>query len=158
MIYWLQEQGDVSKYASTCDFSSPRQSGMSRLAGTGDIVWAGTYVVVPTIGLMVSLTLLNVFFINPYNVSYHWHKGLLLLICMVTSVIIFGGLVIGLWNRKTSSEEKSHDERKSVGIRHNESASHKSSSNESCVMTIKYGQRPDMKGMSLLFFILIFTH
>ncbi|KAD4179673.1 hypothetical protein R6Q59_023110 [Mikania micrantha] len=138
------EAGDAHKYVSSCDFSSPSQSGMSRLVGTGNLMWAGTYVVVPTIGFLVSLTLLNVFYINPYDVSYRWYKGLLLLICMVTSVIVFGGLVIGLWARKTSSKDKSQDEKKTVGIQHNESASHKSSSDESFIKTIKYGQRPNM--------------
>ncbi|KAI3754967.1 hypothetical protein L1987_54759 [Smallanthus sonchifolius] len=139
------EEGVVQKYVSPCDFSSPSRSGMSRLVGTGNLMWAGTYVVVPTIGFLVSLTLLNIFYINPYGISYRWYKGLLLLICMVTSVVIFGGLVIGLWARKTSSKEKSQDEKKTAGIQHNESTSHKTSSDESFVKTIKYGQRPDMK-------------
>ncbi|KAK9076948.1 hypothetical protein SSX86_005283 [Deinandra increscens subsp. villosa] len=139
------EEGDVQKYVSPCDFSSPSRSGMSRLAGTGNLMWAGTYVVVPSIGFLVSLTLLNVFYINPYGISYRWYKGLLVLICMVTSVVVFGGLVIGLWNRKTSSKDKSQDETKPVDIQHFESTSHKSSSDDSFVKTMKYGQRPNME-------------
>ncbi|KAI7734641.1 hypothetical protein M8C21_024532, partial [Ambrosia artemisiifolia] len=139
------EEGDVQKYVSPCNFSFPSRSGMSRLVGTGNILWAGAYVLIPTIGLVVSLTLLNILYINPYNITYRWYKGLLLLICMVTSVIIFGGLVIGLWDRKTSSKEKSQDEKRTSGIQHNESTSHKTSSDETFVKTIKYGQRPDIK-------------
>ncbi|XP_076951073.1 ferric reduction oxidase 7, chloroplastic-like [Bidens hawaiensis] len=139
------EEGDLQKYVSPCDFSSPSRSGMSRIVGTGNIMWAGAYMVVPAIGLFVSLTLLNVLYLIPYNVSYRWYKGLLLLICMATSVIIFGGLVIGLWSRKTSSNENSQDEKKIIGIQHNEPTSHKTSLDESFVKTITYGQRPDMK-------------
>ncbi|KAF5813565.1 putative ferric-chelate reductase (NADH) [Helianthus annuus] len=140
------EEGAVQKYVSLGDFSSPSRSGMSGLVGTGNIIWAGAYVLVPTIGFVVSLTLLNILYINPYNISYRWYKGLLLLICMVTSVIIFGGLVIGLWDRKTSSKGKYQDEKKAAaGIQHNESTSHKTSSDETFVNTIKYGQRPDIK-------------
>lgn len=126
---------------------------MSRLVGTGNIMWAGTYVVMSTVGLVVSLTLLNVFYINPYAISYRWYKGLLVLTCMNASVIIFGGLVIGLWyiwDRKTSINEKSVDEKETVGIQHNVATGHKKSLEESFVKAIKYGKRPDMKGTSTL--------
>ncbi|GJS16017.1 ferric reduction oxidase 7, chloroplastic-like protein [Tanacetum coccineum] len=142
------EAGEVHNYVSSSVFSYPSRSGISTLVGTGTIMWAGTYVVVPTIGFIVSLTLLNVFYINPYGVSYRWYKGLLLLICMVASVVIFGGLVIGLWHfwdRKTSLKEMARDEKNTDDVQCNESTTHKGSSDESFVKSIKYGQRPDVK-------------
>lgn len=113
-------------------------------------MWVGTYMAVSIVGFMVSLTLLKVFYINSYDISYRWYKGLLLLICMVASVIIFGGLVIGLWHfwdRRTSANKKSLDEIETVDIQQTVTTTHKNSSEESFITTIKYGQRPDMKGM-----------
>ncbi|KVI01658.1 cytochrome b245, heavy chain [Cynara cardunculus var. scolymus] len=140
------EEGEVQKYASSTVFSSPSQCGMSRLVGTGNTIWSGTYVMVSTIGLVVSLNLVNVFYINPYDISYQWYKGLLLLICMVASVIVFGGLVIGLWSfwdRISLAKENFWDEKKTDGMLHNESTTHKNLSEGSFAKTIKHGQRPD---------------
>lgn len=140
------EEGEVQKYASSTVFSSSSECGMSRLVGTGNIIWSGTYVMMSTIGLVISLTLVNVFYISPYDISYQWYKGLLLLICMVASVIVFGGLVIGLWHfwdRISSAKETLRDEKKTDGILHNESTTHENLSEESFVKTIKHGLRPD---------------
>ncbi|KAL4564315.1 hypothetical protein LXL04_028375 [Taraxacum kok-saghyz] len=144
------EEGNVQKYASPSVFSTPSRCGMSGLVGTGNIVWSGTYLMVSIIGLVVSLTLLNVFYINTYGVTYRWYKGLLVLICMVASVVVFGGLVIGLWHlsdTKTSKKEKSwnQNENENGGIQHGNSTSCKHSSEESFVKSTKYGQRPDLK-------------
>ncbi|KAJ9550717.1 hypothetical protein OSB04_014762 [Centaurea solstitialis] len=141
------EEGEIQKYASSAVFSSSSsQCGMSRLVGTGNIIWSGTYVMVSTIGFLVSLTLVNVFYINPYDISYQWYKGLLLLICMVASVVVFGGLVIGLWHfwgTKSSEKENLRDEKKTDSVPCNESTTHKNLSEESFAKTIVYGQRPD---------------
>ena len=152
MNSFLQEAGEVHNYVSSSVFSSPSRSGISTLVGTGSIMWAGTYVVVPAIGFIVSLTLLNVFYINPHGVSYRWYKGLLVLICMVASVVIFGGLVICLWNLwdiKTSMKEIARDEKNTDDVQCNDSTTHKGSSDESFVKSIKYGQRPDITGIQL---------
>ncbi|CAI9293694.1 unnamed protein product [Lactuca saligna] len=143
------EEGNEEKYATPFVYSTPSRCGMSGLVGTGNIIWSGTYVVVSTIGLVVSLTLLNVFYINTYDVTYRWYKGLLVLICMIISVIVFGGLVICLWHlsdTKTSKKEKSWDKNQTDEIQHKKSTtSCKHSSEESFVKTTKYGQRPDLK-------------
>ncbi|XP_071731267.1 ferric reduction oxidase 7, chloroplastic-like isoform X2 [Rutidosis leptorrhynchoides] len=142
------EEGEVHKHVSSSACSSPSRSAMSKLVGTGSIMWAGTYVVVSNVGLVVSLTLLNVFYINRYGISYRWYKGLLVLICMAASVIIFGGFVIGiwyLWDKRSSKYRNYDDEKIAIGIQHNEAATHKDLSEETFVKTVKYGQRPDMK-------------
>ncbi|KAL7592249.1 hypothetical protein Lser_V15G33432 [Lactuca serriola] len=143
------EEGNEEKYATPFVYSTPSRCGMSGLVGTGNIIWSGTYVVVSTIGLVVSLTLLNVFYINTYDVTYRWYKGLLVLICMIISVIVFGGLVICLWHlsdTKNSKKEKSWDKNQTDEIQHNKSTtSCKHSSEESFVKTTKFGQRPDLK-------------
>ncbi|XP_071729777.1 ferric reduction oxidase 7, chloroplastic-like [Rutidosis leptorrhynchoides] len=144
------EEGEVQKYISSSGLYSRSRSGISRLVGTGNIMWAGAYIMVSTLGLVLSQTLLKVFYINPYDVSHQWYKGLLLLICMAASVIIFGGFVIGLWylwDRKTSKSEYYDDQKNIVAIQQNDAnaTEHKNKSEESYVSTIKYGQRPDMK-------------
>ncbi|GJX74383.1 hypothetical protein Tco_0312978 [Tanacetum coccineum] len=51
------EAGELHKYVSSSLFSSPSRFGISTLVGIGSIMWAGTYVVVLTVGFIVSLTL-----------------------------------------------------------------------------------------------------
>lgn len=120
---------------------------MSGLVGTGNVVWSGLYVIVSTIGLVITVALLDIFYINPFNVDYWWYKGLLLIGCMAASVLIFGGLVIALWHlweRKTSSKEEPEDATKKVDIlqQQNEASLH---GEARFVNTIQYGQRPDFQ-------------
>lgn len=127
---------------------------MSVLVGTGNIIWSGIYVMVSTIGLVIFLGLLDIYYINPYNITYWWYKGLLFIACMTASVLIFGGLVVGLWylwERKVSGREESEDDEKTVIMQHNEPSVDKDSRKESFSKTIRYGQRPDFKGMSMAF-------
>lgn len=106
---------------------------------------------VSTIGLVIVLALLDILYINPYNVTYWWYKGLLFIASMAASVLIFGGLVVGLWylwERKMSVRKESEDDEKSVIVQHNEPSIDKDSSKERFSSKIRYGQRPDFKGMS----------
>ncbi|KAM3290889.1 ferric reduction oxidase 7, chloroplastic [Capsicum chacoense] len=123
---------------------------MSGLVGTGNIVWSGLYVVVSTIGLVITTASLNIFYVNPFNVYYWWYKGLLLIGCMAASILIFGGLVIALWHlweRKTSSKEEPEDDTKKVDIlqHQNEASLPKSFGEARFVNNIRYGQRPDFQ-------------
>lgn len=125
---------------------------MSGLVGTGNIVWSGLYVVVSTIGLVITTASLNIFYVNPFNVYYWWYKGLLLIGCMAASILIFGGLVIALWHlweRKTSSKEEPEDDTKKVDIlqHQNEASLPKSFGEARFVNNIRYGQRPDFQGI-----------
>lgn len=133
---------------------SPGFSGcrMSSLAGTGNVVWSGLYVVVSTIGLVITVALFDILYINPHNIYYWWYKGLLLIGCMAASVVIFGGLVIALWHlweRKTSLKEEPEDSTKKVdNLQQNIEASlHKNLEEARSVNTIRYGERPDFQGM-----------
>ncbi|RWR78655.1 ferric reduction oxidase 7, chloroplastic-like protein [Cinnamomum micranthum f. kanehirae] len=72
---------------------------ISSLVATGNNIWSGVYVILPTVGFITLLTLLKAFYIKPYNITTWWFQGLLFLICMVTSVIVFGGVVVFLWRR-----------------------------------------------------------
>nr|WEQ60891.1 FRO7 [Lycium barbarum] len=125
---------------------------MSSLVGTGNVVWSGLYVIVSTIGLVITVALVDIFYINAFNVYYWWYKGLLLIGSMVASVLIFGGLVIALWHlwdRKTSSKEESDDATKKVDVlqQKNEISLHKSFGEGRFVNNIRYGQRPDLQEM-----------
>ncbi|KAG4181148.1 hypothetical protein ERO13_A10G208200v2 [Gossypium hirsutum] len=104
------EEGKVHvASSSSCPFSG---RSMSPLVGTGNNVWSGLYVIISTVGFIVLMALLRIFYIKPYNVSTWWYLGLLFIACMVMSVVIFGGLVIGLWHlwdKKASANDKDED-------------------------------------------------
>ncbi|CAL5328769.1 unnamed protein product [Camellia sinensis] len=107
-----QLDGQVSKSVNFFGYPIRNKCGISVLVGTGNIIWFGVYVMVSTIGLVLSVGLLQIFYINPFDITYWWYKGLLFVICMVASPIVFGGVVIGLWHlwdRKTLARE-AHDE------------------------------------------------
>ncbi|CAH1444139.1 unnamed protein product [Lactuca virosa] len=144
------EEGKVAEYVSSSVYPTPSHGGMSSLVGTGSIIWSGAYVVVSTLGFIVLLAMLDIFYINPYKISYWWYKGLLFIICMCASIILFGGFVIGLWHlwdKKTSVEKNKNteDEKKIGGLQYYESNADKNSSQGDFVNSIKYGQRPDFK-------------
>lgn len=123
---------------------------MSVLVGTGNIVWSGMYLVVSTIGLVVLVGLLNYFYINPYQITHWSYKGLLLLACMIASVVVFGGLTIGLWHLwegRTSAEEEANDTEKIGLVQGNAPFMRKKSGQQHYINTIQYGQRPDFGGM-----------
>uniref|UniRef100_A0A0V0INR2 ferric-chelate reductase (NADH) n=1 Tax=Solanum chacoense TaxID=4108 RepID=A0A0V0INR2_SOLCH len=122
---------------------------MSGLVGTGHVVWSGLYVIVSTIGFVITVALLDIFYINPFDITYWWYKGLLLIGCMTASILIFGGLVIALWHlweRKTSSKEEPQDATKKVDIlQQNEASLHRNFGEARYVNNIRYGQRPDFQ-------------
>ncbi|KAI4385583.1 hypothetical protein MLD38_003591 [Melastoma candidum] len=143
------EEGAIIKlkFPST----KPKEKHISPLVGTGNKIWAGIYVIVPSLGFAISLALLDVFYMNPYSVTAWWYRGLLFLGCMVASVVIFGGLVIGMWHlwEKTSIEDEEMEDDTSVGlipgydVLQNES----DGGNAAEHTTVYYGQRPDFKGI-----------
>ncbi|XP_060167480.1 ferric reduction oxidase 6-like [Lycium barbarum] len=141
------EEGKTPKAMHTTISPGFKGCRMSSLVGTGNVVWSGLYVMVSTIGLVITVALLDIFYIIPFNVNYWWYKGLLLIGCMAASILIFGGLVIALWHlweRKTSSkEEPGEDASKKVDIlRQNEQ---KNFGESRLVNNIRYGQRPDFQ-------------
>uniref|UniRef100_A0A5B7AER1 ferric-chelate reductase (NADH) n=1 Tax=Davidia involucrata TaxID=16924 RepID=A0A5B7AER1_DAVIN len=145
------EEGKVHKSMNSSFFPVSNRCGMSILVGTGNTIWSGIYVMVSTIGFIISVGLLDICYINPFGVSSWWYKGLLFVACMVASVLIFGGLVIGLWHlweRKTSTGEACEDDGQKINImQNNEAKEYKEPCQNtfSSTSTIQYGRRPDFK-------------
>ncbi|XWS66102.1 hypothetical protein CRYUN_Cryun05aG0171500 [Craigia yunnanensis] len=126
---------------------------MSALVGTGNNVWSGLYLIISTVGFVILMVLFRIFYINPYQVSTWWYQGLLFIACMVASVIIFGGLVIGLWHlwdKKVSARDDEHEKNDRIKVesaQSNETAVHKdlTQKNLESSAIIQYGSRPDFK-------------
>lgn len=153
---YLQEEGKVHKTMNSSP--SPMSDGcsMSVLVGTGNNIFSGLYVISSTLGLVILIGLLDIFYINPFGISSWWYKGLLFVICMLASVFIFGGLVVGiwhLWGRNATRKECEDNRTKVDRMQHNETAAHKESSqqNLSSSTNTYYGSRPDFKGMAFNF-------
>ncbi|KAL1320511.1 hypothetical protein HN51_065191 [Arachis hypogaea] len=146
------EEGHVYKPIKSSMCPMPSDFGMSVLVGTGDNFWSGLYVISSTVGFVILLVLLYIFYINPYGVYKWWYKGLLFVICMVASVVIFGGFVVALWHfceQRSSVKEKSNDSVKGDHkIEQNGFMAHKSSIQDSSVaksIVTRYGSRPNFK-------------
>ncbi|KAK1360395.1 Ferric reduction oxidase 6 [Heracleum sosnowskyi] len=140
------EEGKIHNTVNTSLFHATRKCGISVLAGTGNITWSGIYVVVSTVGLFISVALLDIYYINPFGITYWWYKGLLFLACMVASVLIFGGLVISLWHlwEEDVPGEESEDKKAEI-MQHNEPQMDKDPNQKHVSSTFHYGQRPDFK-------------
>ncbi|XAR53696.1 Ferric-chelate reductase (NADH) [Bertholletia excelsa] len=144
------ETGRLTKSVTSFGSPAPNKHGISALVGTGNIMWSGIYVVVSTIGLVLSVGLLQIFYINPYGIECWWYKGLLFCACMVLSPVILGGIVIGLWHlweMKTSTREEQEGDWQKDMIENNEERVQKDSNHDhvSSLNTIRYGCRPDFK-------------
>ncbi|XP_061354208.1 ferric reduction oxidase 6-like isoform X2 [Gastrolobium bilobum] len=127
----------------------PSACGMSVLVGTGNNFWSGLYVISSTVGFLILLSLLNIYYINPFGVYKWWYKGLLFVICMVASVVIFGGLVVGMWHiweKKSSMRDKSNNI-KVDKTEQNGSMPPKDPIQDKIAKStvIRYGSRPDFK-------------
>lgn len=125
---------------------------ISSLVATGNNIWSGVYIILPTVGFITLLTLLKAFYIKPYNITTWWFQGLLFLICMVTSVVVFGGVVVFLWRRwerKFSGYEKCMDGiDKIVQSQSNAPKSEIKTCQTTLLSSIakKYGCRPNIQG------------
>nr|ADR70888.1 ferric reductase oxidase [Manihot esculenta] len=147
----LLEEGIVHKATNSSICTASKGCGMSVLVGTGDNIWSGLYIISSTVGFIILLCLLDVFYINRYGVQSWWYKGLLFIVCMFASIFIFGGCVVGLWHlweRKTSArDEYREDGRKAEKVPNNEDMEDKNffEKNHSSSTVIQYGSRPDFK-------------
>ncbi|KAL8527580.1 hypothetical protein ACS0TY_005438 [Phlomoides rotata] len=120
--------------------------GMSVLVGTGNIIWSGLYILASTVGLVITVAVLNMLYINPYKIESWWYKGLLFLACMVASILLFGGVVIGLWHfweKNTSLHETDQDPVEN-GTRDETTDK---SGKQQYINTVHYGLRPDFGGI-----------
>ncbi|KAI8554906.1 hypothetical protein RHMOL_Rhmol05G0133400 [Rhododendron molle] len=145
------EEGKISESVRSFGVPIRNRYGISVLVGTGSIAWSGLYVIVSTIGLVLSVGLVQIFYIDAFNITPWWYKGLLFVACMVGSPIIFGGVVVGLWHMwetKTSAKELGEDDRQNSGIMQNNQPREQKGSSECCGATsniVRYGCRPDFK-------------
>ncbi|XP_057965737.1 ferric reduction oxidase 7, chloroplastic-like isoform X2 [Malania oleifera] len=143
------EEGQNQKNINSSIFPVSSRCGMSPLVGTGDNIWSGIYIVSSTVGFIILLALLDIYYINPFGINTWWYKGLLFVVCMVASVLIFGGLVVSLWNfweGKISARDESEDNSKQTeAIQHDETLANKVPHQENFASsrTIAYGGRPD---------------
>ncbi|XP_030939081.1 ferric reduction oxidase 7, chloroplastic-like isoform X2 [Quercus lobata] len=144
------EEGQVHEATN----SSPPMSNccsMSVLVGTGNNIWFGLYIISSTLGFVILLFLLDIFYINPYEISSWSYKGLLLVICMLASVFIFGSVMVGLWHfweRRNATREACKDDRIILEkMQHNEIVAHNDSCQQKLASSIStyYGSRPDFK-------------
>ncbi|XP_050273124.1 ferric reduction oxidase 7, chloroplastic-like isoform X1 [Quercus robur] len=148
----LLEEGQVHEATNSSPPISDSSS-MSVLVGTGNNIWSGLYVISSTLGFVIIIYLLDIFYINPYDISSWWYKGLLFVICMLASVFIFGGIVVGLWHlweRQNVAKEACKDDRIMVEkMQNNEIVAHKDSCQQKLASLTNsyYGSRPDFKGI-----------
>ncbi|XP_047341427.1 ferric reduction oxidase 7, chloroplastic-like [Impatiens glandulifera] len=148
------ENGKMNKCVYSPIFFTPSKQGISSLVGTGNMVWSGAYVVVSIVGLIATVALLDEYYINPFGIQCWWYKGLLFVACMVASVIVFGGGVVGLWHvwdvKNSEREAKKHDVQKhanSMIIDSRVLEEETVGDSMSSLNNIHYGRRPDFKGI-----------
>ncbi|KAL8154321.1 hypothetical protein V2J09_012081 [Rumex salicifolius] len=145
----IQEEGGNHGIVKHSFCSTIPSSSMSGLVGTGDNLWVGLYVISSITGFFVFLWMLDAYYINPYDISSWWYKGLLLLLCMIASVVIVGGSIVMLWHLwgRTSSSSDQSKHTKDELIEQKNASDHNYINQSS---TIHYGCRPDFRGMYVL--------
>lgn len=135
-------------------YPAPNGCPMSVLVGTGDNIWSGMYVIASIVGFIILMGLLQKFHINANGIESWWYQGLLQVLMMVASVMIFGGFVVVFWNiwggKMPESEKVEPEKNGKVQLQEpvaDDNPSQKSVTNST---TLHYGTRPDLKGMPLL--------
>ncbi|KAF6175453.1 hypothetical protein GIB67_035875 [Kingdonia uniflora] len=140
------EQGKFHKSINNSYFPLNSKSSMSGLVGTGDNMWSGVYVILSTIGFIIFLGLMDLFYITPFGISTWWFKALLFIVCMALGVLIFGGLVVLSWHlseRRISSDEKpSENNEESETVQYSDNPYQASLATST---TTRYGCRPDFR-------------
>ncbi|KAJ4840044.1 Ferric reduction oxidase 7, chloroplastic [Turnera subulata] len=154
------EEGEFGKSTVSRVRPVAKGYGMSILVGTGDNIWAGLYVIASTVGFLVLVGGVDVLYMKPYGISAWWYKGLVFVVCMVGSVVIFGGAVVGLWHlweRKIQAGEDGADVNVNVNVNGEavllgskddvvaSKDSHHQIIHDKSSTTIQYGSRPDFK-------------
>lgn len=143
------EDGVLSECKSY-SFPGINGSSMSGLAGTQNNIWSGIYVISSIIGFLILLGLMEALYITPFNIVCWWFKGLLFVICMITSIVVFGGLVIFLWyhweERVPNHEKYINDNKKSHLTGCDELEMQTNGSKLNIIMNTKhYGCRPNLR-------------
>lgn len=127
---------------------------MSCLVGTGNTFCSAIYYAVSTLGFILLFGLVEKYYIGPFGIYAWWYRGLLFTLCMVAGAVVFGGIVLFLWNHweKNSGNAKwiERDENKSV-LHNEESTLHNEEGtlhnvNFTSMLSLQYGCRPDFHG------------
>lgn len=126
---------------------------MSSLVGTGNNFWAGTYVVLSTLGFVALFGLVEVYYIKRFGIIAWWYRGLLFTLCMIAGVVFVGGIVVFLWHRSekrnSSYENLAVDDNKKSNLSMCKEATlvdETSKANLASFQTTRYGCRPDFQG------------
>lgn len=121
---------------------------MSPLTGQGNSVWSGLYLAFSVVGIFIFSGLMQAFYVTPYHVTCWWIKGLLLLVCIIAGVGIFGGIVILFWHIWENRVLINHE----VDISHNENQPKSKEiqpqmelPDQSSYAKTNYGHRPDFQ-------------
>ncbi|XP_050379052.1 ferric reduction oxidase 7, chloroplastic [Argentina anserina] len=147
------EDGNIQSTVESSLCPMSKGCGISVLVGTGHNIWSGLYFISSTAGFVILFGLLNIFYINPFHISTWWYKGLLFTVCMVASVFIFGGFVVGLWHLwdiRMSAKEQSKDDRLPFNkAEHTKAVSHNDLDGRSLAnsTSMHYGARPDFNAI-----------
>ncbi|KAL5539382.1 hypothetical protein UlMin_042914 [Ulmus minor] len=145
------EEGIVQLTPTSSLCPASNSCAMSCLVGTGDKVWSGLYLISSTVGFIILMALLEIFYINPFGIYKWWYKGFLLLACMAVGILLFGGAVVGLWHlmdTQVSAKEGYEDNGiKGERAKNDATISHEDSrmDNRASLTSIEYGTRPDFK-------------
>lgn len=129
---------------------------MSSLVGTGNILWSGAYVVASALGFIFIFGLLEAFYIRPYGITIWWYQGLLFVMNMIASVVIFGGLVIFIWNHwenrtvPTREAWSCDDNGKQLPSKSQLKQGDDCPNNLVSLATTRYGMRPNFKGINII--------
>ncbi|XP_058089933.1 ferric reduction oxidase 7, chloroplastic-like [Magnolia sinica] len=145
------ENGDLPQCMDWSSFHDKKGSHISGLVATGNNIWSGFYFSLSTVGFFVFLTLMKAFYIKPFKITSWWFQGLLFIVCMVASIVTFGGLVVYLWHRwekRVSSSEKCSDDNEESGLTHYNEPKLQiglCNTNLDRLSTTQYGCRPNIQ-------------
>lgn len=132
---------------------------MSGLVGTANNIWSGIYIFSSTIGFIILFGLMEALYVTPFDVKCWWFKGLLFVICMIVSVVVFGGVVVFLWNqweRRASNREKYANGHEISDIAQYDDPKMQNNASESRIARMNsthYGCRPNFPGNGIMLIV-----
>ncbi|XP_042382312.1 ferric reduction oxidase 7, chloroplastic-like isoform X1 [Zingiber officinale] len=125
---------------------------MSCLVGTGNTFCSAIYYAVSTLGFILLFGLVEKYYIGPFGIYAWWYRGLLFTLCMVAGAVVFGGIVLFLWNHweKNSGNAKWIEKDENKSVLHNEESTLPHVDFTS-MLSPQYGRRPDFHDLFSLF-------